>query len=344
VLLRRCDSEIRRLSMSRGKIGIFLPGRYGDMMQAMSVLKYKDVLWPDKDIVWFCGNTPFREVLNYNDAISEIRHWPEGWKLPERCVDENRKLKPGEPLWADMNQLRDANSHLDQSRKHEFEFTKDLEQGYFPAPWMVPSGERPGVDYPNVSRKVFGADPSWEWHPYLGFSDEEREAVKEFCSRLPHKKTVMLETDFASGVSQWDDNLTRETMAMCRQKFGRCNFIFVCAGDNSRFFDDSGVVSCSQFTVRQTALVNNYSDLFIGISSGISQAVNCWGNKPIPKLQYCGSFIMSSVSIANGPFELVVSDPARSNPPEHELRFPPNPMHRKAYKTKLSSILSSIGG
>ena len=328
--------------MSRGKIGIFLPGRNGDIMQAMSVLKYKDVLWPDKDVVWFCGNTPFREVLNHNDAISEIRHWPEGYRLPERCEEENRKLKPGEPAWADFSRLKDASYHLNQSLKHEFESTKDLEQGYFPGTWMMPPAERPGVDYPNVSRRVFGVDPSWEWHPYLGFSNEEREAVKEFCSKLPHKKTVMLETDFASGVSQWDDNLTRETMAICRQKLGKCNFVFVCAPDNSRFFDDSGVVSCSQFTVRQTALVNNYSDLFVGISSGISQAINCWGNKPTPKLQYCGSFIMSSVSLANGPIELVVADPPGTNPKEHERKYPPRLNHREEFKARLANLLDRI--
>lgn len=325
------------------KVGIFLPGLHGDMMQAMSVLKYKDIIWPGRDIVWFCGNTKYRDVLKYNDAISEIRYWPEGYKLPERCIQENlTAASKGEPLWADFSVLMGPNNHLDQNRKHDFESTKDLEFGYFPAPWHMHASLRPGVDYPNVSRKVFGADPSWEWHPYLCFIDEEREVVQEFCSKLPHSKTIMLETDFHSGVSPWDDNLTRETMAICRQKLGKCNFIFACAPDNSRFFDDAGVVSCSQFTVRQTALVNNYSDLFIGVSSGVSQAVNCWGNKPTPKLQYCGSFIMSSFSIRNGPFELVVKDPKGQNPPDHERRFPPAADHRQEYKNRLASILDKL--
>lgn len=330
--------------MAKGKIGIFLPGLHGDMMQAMSVLKYKDALWPNKDVVWFCGNMATRlDVLKYNDAISEIRHWPEGYKLPERCYVENlTAASKGEPPWADFSVLMDSNNHLDQEKKHMFESTKDLELGYFPGTWMMHASRRPGVDYPNVSRMVYGADSSWEWHPYLGFIDEEREAVREFCSRLPHKKTIMLETDFTSGVSPWDDDLTRDTMAICRQKLGRCNFIFACAPDNSRFFDDVGVVSCSQFTVRQTALVNNYSDFFIGISSGISQAVNCWYNNPTPKIQYCGSFIMSSVSIANGPFELVVKDPPGSNPPDHEVRFPPSVNHRQTFKTKLASMLEKL--
>ena len=44
------------------KIGIFLPGLNGDIMQAMSVLKYKDVLWPGKEI-----------VSEFFEKISEIR-------------------------------------------------------------------------------------------------------------------------------------------------------------------------------------------------------------------------------------------------------------------------------
>src|SRR5208282_619001 len=216
-----------------GKVGIFLPGLNGDVASAMSVLMYKDVLWPGKDVVWFCSR--YTEVLKHNDAISEIRPWPEGWKLPERCVLENARIARGESkdlLWADLSVLMDANNHLRQDLKHQFEMTKDLDLGYFPTPWMMSLAQRHGIDYPNISRKVFGADPSWPWHPYLGFTDEEREAVKEFCSRLPHPKTVMLETDFTSGKSQWDDELTRETMTICRNRFGPTNFIFCCAGDN----------------------------------------------------------------------------------------------------------------
>jgi hypothetical protein len=329
--------------MPKGKIGIFLPGRNGDMMQATSVLKYKDILWPEKEIVWFCGNTPFRDILSHNDAINEIRHWPEGWKEPELCKTQGPiAIAKGEPGWADFSVLKNSDNRLDQERKHDFESTQDLDEGYFPAPWMMHASLRPGVDYPNVSRKVFGADPSWEWHPYLGFSQDERNAIREFALGLPYEKTILLETNFASGKSPWDDDLTRETMAICRNKLGACNFIFACAVDISKFQDNAGVVSCAQFTVRQTALINNYSDLFIGISSGISQAVNCWGNKPTPKLQYCGSFIMSSVSIANGPFELVVKDPKGSNPPDHENRFPPRADHRQAYKERLLSVLDRM--
>jgi hypothetical protein len=326
-----------------GKIGIFLPGLNGDIMSAMSVLKYKDTLWPGKEVVWFCGER-FREVLNHNDAIAEVRHWPEGWKLPERCVLENQRIASGESKdlpWADFSILLDSENRLN-ARKHEFESTKDLDEGFFPTPWMMSLEQRHGIDYPNISRKVFRADSSWEWHPYLGFLDEEREAVRAFAATFPHPKTVMLETNFTSGKSHWDDDLTRQTMALCRQKLGKCNFIFACAGDYSRFTDDAGVLNCNNFTVRQTALVNNYADLFIGISSGISVATSCWGNKPTPKLQYCGSFIMSTYSLANGPMELVVADPPGQNPPEHERRFPPKANHRAEYISRLTSMLGNL--
>jgi hypothetical protein len=327
----------------RGKIGIFLPGLNGDIMSAMSVLKYKDVLWPDKDVIWFCGER-FREVLNHNDAIAEVRHWPEGWKLPERCVLENQRIADGlskDLPWADFSVLMNSDNRLHQDRKHQFESTKDLDEGYFPTPWMMTLAQRHGIDYPNISRKVFGADPAWEWHPYLGFTDQERESVKEFCSKFPHQKTVMMETNFTSGKSHWDDDLTREVIAMCRQKWGKCNIVFACAGDYTRFGDD-GVFNCNQFTVRQTALVNNYCDLFTGISSGISVATSCWGNKPTPKIQYCGSFIMSTVSLANGPIELVVADPPGQNPPEHELRFPPKANHREEFRSRLRALLGRL--
>jgi hypothetical protein len=297
--------------MSSGKIGIFLPGQHGDIMSAMSVLKYKDVLWPDKDIVWFCA-MPKAEVLKYGPI--EVRHWPEGWGLPERCaVDGPLAVSKGEPMWYDFSVLKTENNRLHQQLKHNFESTKDLDEGYFPAPWMLSVQARHGIDYPNISRKIFGADPSWEWHPFLSFSDEEREMAKEFCAKLPYSKTIMMETFMGSGQASWNDTMTATTIRMCRERLGSCNFIFASHTDNSKFMDDPGVVSCSHFSVRQTALVNNYADLFVGVGSGISVATSCWGNKQTPKIQYTGSFIGSTKSLANGPFELIETDPPAAN-------------------------------
>lgn len=289
------------------RVGFFCPGQWGDLGSATSVLKYKDILWPNTDIIWFCS-MPRAELLKYNDAIAEVRPWAEGWQLPERCELENAKLKPGEQKWEDWSVLKTANNRLNQKLKHNFESIKDLDEGYFPAPWQMSLEQRHGIDYPNCSRKIFGVNPSWAWHPYLCFSNEEREMVKDFCLNLPHKKTILMETFLGSGQASWNDGLTRATMTMCRNKFGPCNFIFASHMDNSRFFDDVGVVSCSHFNVRQTALVNNYSDLMVCISSGISVVTSCWGNKPVQKIQYTGSFIGSTQSHALGPFTLIESD------------------------------------
>jgi hypothetical protein len=302
--------------MSKGKIGIFCPGASGDIGLSMGVLKYKDILWPGKDIVWFCsllpekclGYTTRTDMFKFNDAISEIRHWPEGYGLPERCrVDGPLAVAAGFPMWEDFSVLKTENNRLHQEKKYDFESTKDLDEGYFSPPWLMPN--RPiGTHYADVPKIAFGADRSWEWHPYLCFSDEEREITKEFCSKLPYKKTIMLETFMCSGDVHWNDGMTRNTMRLCREKFGKCNFIFATNLDNSRFFDDGGVVSCSNFTIRQTALIHNNCDLFIGVCSGISIAVSCWGNKPVPRIEWCGSLPISMVPITNGPISTILVD------------------------------------
>lgn len=269
--------------MSSGKIGIFLPGGNGDIMTAMSVLKYKDVLWPGKQIVWFCSPVE-SDCLKF--APVEIALWEDFTKLI-------------------VNNGKDLGQYLEV--KSQFTSVKDLEKEYFPAPWMYEPNDpiRDGVHYPLISKTVFGVDPSLEWHPQLYFSDEEREKAKDFCLSLPHKKTVMLETDYRSGQSLWNDGMTKITMRMCREKLGSCNFIFSSEKDNSRFVDDHGVVSGKDFTVRQSALLNNYSDLFIGVSSGISVSTSCWNNKPTPKIQSTNTYTCSTVGIANGPIDLI---------------------------------------
>jgi len=137
----------------------------------------------------------------------------------------------------------------------------------------------------------------------------------------------MIENHFTSGNHRWNDTMTFETMRLCRKQFGTCNFIFASKLPNEQFMDN-GVVSCKQLTVRQTALMNNYSDLFVGVGSGISVATSCWGNKPTPKIQFTGSFICSTVSLANGPIEFIDYD----YKPEAE----------KEYYTKLEVMLAKI--
>lgn len=293
--------------MANQKIAIFLNGNHGDVMTAMSVLKYKDIIWKDKDIVWFCSKI-HSDVLKF--APVEVREW-------EDFTELIKNKKPDNTLRHDL--------------KSRFSSLDDIDLGYFPAPWMYDPSDpnRNGIDYPNISKRIFGIDSSWEWHPMLYFSDEEREMVKDFCLKLPYKKTIMLETDCRSNQSTWDSSMTAETMKICREKFGDCNFIFASAEkDISKFLDNHGAVSCSHFTVRQTALVNNYSDLFIGLSSGISVATSCWGNKPTPKIQYTSNFTCSTVSLANGPIELI------------EIHATPKP--KEKYYSALKKVLNTI--
>jgi hypothetical protein len=218
--------------MTNGKIGIFVSGQHGDIAMSTAILKYKDVIWPGKDVV---------------------------------CM-------------------------------------KDLEKGYFSAPWAVlPSPKFGDIHYAEIPKIIFGIDPSWEWHPYLKFSDEEREAAKEFCGNLPHAKTIMLETQLISaGNFNRSDSVIRDIMQLCRNKFGKCNFIFASKIDHSKYVDDLGVVSASHFTVRQTALVHNHCDLFIGVCSGITISCCCWDNKPVPRIETCGA-TTSTIPYTNGP-------------------------------------------
>jgi hypothetical protein len=209
---------------------------------------------------------------------------------------------------------------------------KDLDNGYFPAPWaMLPHPSLEGVNYGEIPRRVCGADPSWEWHPYLGFSNEEREMAKDFCGSLPHAKTVMLETAILSAGGHFSDEFVRKIMQQCRDKWGKCNFIFASkitqqtkVGDYSALIDDKGVVSASQFTVRQMGLVYDYCDLFLGISSGITVAVSRWGGKPVPKVVETNDITDYSF-MANGVSNPVICNDLRQQAKEE--KFMPILMH-----------------
>src|SRR3990167_5515206 len=301
----------------KGKIGIFMHGQAGDVSTATSVFKYKDLLWKDKDIVWFINN-PNSDLLKFNPYV-EIRPFAFGWGLPHRCLpdgEDNRNAKKlKQPVWQDWSILKNKNNCLNQEFKTNFELTADLEEAYFPAPYDLTVEQRHGIDYPNCSRKVFGIDPSWEWHPVLFFSDEEKKMAEDFCRALLYQRTVLMETFAGSGQSMLSDRMVKNTMSKIRERWGDTNFIFVSHkylnGDEAfpaDLFTQKGVVSASHFTVRQCSLLNNHADLMVGVSSGISCTTSCWGNKKTPKLQYCGSFICSTVSLALGDIQTIYGD------------------------------------
>jgi hypothetical protein len=280
--------------MSNNLIGIFVHGQHGDISLCTSVLKYKDILWPGKKIVWFLNLAPekatYLDMLKFNDAISEVRQWPE----------------------IDFKELKDPNGQLILNKRADFDQMKDLDNGYFPAPWaMLPNTNKvfEQINYANIPRMVFGVDPSWEWRPYLGFSKEEYEMAKDFCSKLPHSKTIFIESQLRSaGNFNLPDEAIEGVKAACRAKWGACNFIFASKIDHTKYVDDIGVVSIGDlFTVRQAALVHDHCDLMVGVCSGITQACSSWGRKPVPRVELCGSTIVSSV-VANGPVNSIICD------------------------------------
>lgn len=272
------------------KIGIFCHGQVGDLATAMSVLKYRNELWPGKQIIWF-ANWPNADLLRYA-PINEVRMWPwAGNGLPEGCPDYY-------PL------LCTADNRLNMEKKCEYPGTFDLTDGYFPAPHMMTPQQRHGIDYPNCSRKVFGVAADKEWHPYLSWSSEEENHPVIGNG----KKNVMLETFCGSGQSKWDDLMTVKTIEMCRMKWGSCNFIFASHKNTEQFRHFEGFFSLENLTPRQAALVINACDLFVGISSGMSVVTSAWGLKPVPKIQYCGSYTCSTVALSTGEINLITSD------------------------------------
>ena len=286
-------------------------------MTAMSVFKYRDQIWPDKDIVWFCEER-HSDALKFS-SVSEIRPYLDEYNNTLRACSG---IGPGK-------------NRLDLEKAKHFPATADLEVGYFPLPWMLNSpSEREGICYPQISQRIFGVDLSLPWRPCLSFSDDEKVMVTKMMSALPHKKTVMFENS-PCAYSAWNDDLTRMVMSMTRERWGPANFFFASGGhrsgnDMARFFDDPGCISGADLTARQIALVNDHCDLFVGVAGALTFATSCWGAKPTPKLIYTGSEIFGARGIANGRIEIVAMEKHKHNKQVAENDF----------RSKLTALLS----
>lgn len=323
-LLAEINSTLHRLPERyyAGSIGIFLPANNGDIISAMSVLAYTDMLWPGKRVIWFC-NYPAADAFRYSDAVYEVRPYP--WEGKE--VDFN------------TNGMRlQHNNRLNLVKAKEFEITADLQDGYFPAPWMFEPSQRPAIEYPLISKQVFGLGGHWAWHPYLCWSDQEREIASTWLKKnTPYFKElekydhgwngtyIMMETVCHSNQSAWNDNLTRITMQECQKAVGACGFIFAAESDIARFSDElthkhSFMISVRDvFTIRQTVLLLKYCSLLVGISSGISVASCARGLDMVSgfkrhTVQYCGSRICSTAAMATGPIEVIECEKYTSGP------------------------------
>lgn len=287
-----------------GEVGVFLFGQMGDLMTAMSVLKYRREIFGDKNIIWY-ANSPNADCLRYA-PITEVRPWP--WA--------GNGLPVGTPDYWPL--LCNSKNKLDLDKAAAFADTKTLAEGYFPAPYMVKPVDRHNIDYPNVSRKIFGVPDDYNWRPYLSFSDEECDKALLFATMLPGNKNVFFETFAGSGQSLLDEEMVLRTMQICREKWGECNFIFASHKFLKKqeqfpigFFNSPNVFNCAHFTPRQCALVAEFCDIMISVSSGITVAASAWGIKHPPIIQFCGSFICSTKSLAHNQFELITCDGKR---------------------------------
>jgi hypothetical protein len=282
-------------------IGIFAPGQAGDCGVCTSVLKYKDELWPGKDIVWF-ANYPVADILRYA-PINEVRPW----------LWAGNGLPLGTPDYWPL--LTTPNKRLNQGLKLNFGGVADVLEGYFPTPYMTEPINRHNVEYSNVSKRVFGVPDDWTWHPYLSFSEEERSNAKQFVNHLPPGKKIFFETFAGSGQSRLDEDMVRRSMDMCREKWPGCIFIFAShkfLKANEDFpewlVSELDFYCARKFTVRQCALIAEQCDLMISVSSGVTVASNAWGIRTPKTIQFCGSKICSTSAISNGLFELITAD------------------------------------
>src|SRR5436190_6315741 len=238
-------------------VAIFLAGQQGDIMEASSVLKYRDELWGDHKLVWYLEDRN-RDLLKHQDI--ELRTFPRGFGYPEMVVEENKKLLAAgkEPVWEDWQPLVDENNHMNLELKHLYPSLADIDYGYFPAPHQINVTKRHGIEYSNCSKMVFGLPLEAEWHPVLEFDEEDYDVVEAFFKRIGLGRNILIETFGGSGQSLLDEEMITTAMNLCTEHWGKCNFIFGShkfLRNNEKFpvglFEQEWVYPAADFTVRQ---------------------------------------------------------------------------------------------
>lgn len=311
------------------KIAIALHGQCGDLMTAMSVLRYRDELWgKDCQITWFAAKENF-DLLKFQNV--EVKEFPRGFGYPEMVVEENRKLveQGEEPKWANWLPLVNEFNTMNKELQNNYPELSEFDEIFFPAPHQVLHRHRVDVPYTDVSKRVFRVPDNYEWHPTIIVSKEEEEEMTRWFppynairskinpDELVRKPAIAIESFCGSGQSIMNEEMIKYCMRICRDIFGECYFIFVShkyLNGNETFPDwlkkDEDVYFASHFTVRQCAYIVNCCKLLISVSSGISVASSCWQYKEHanPIVQFCGSEICSTKGIATGRFELVTAD------------------------------------
>ncbi len=323
--------------MSR-KIAIACAGQIGDICTALSVLHYKDELWgADAEITWLADER-YYDIFKFNPYLI-VKQFPHGWQISEQDKSTiyaeriGKDRAEGKIEWEDLSLVMTADNRLNQEMKYRFNSVQEFSECYFPAPHSMTVEQRHGINYPNVSKKVFGVPMDAPWHPCLFWSDQERTDINEFMKALPVGKNILVESYCGSGQSLITHEMIVETLAICTKMWGDCNFIFVShkyLNGNEEFslFNWYSYVNASKFTVRQCALLGNYADLLISVSSGVTCALSAQGIKPFPILQYCGSAVCGTKEIANGEMVQIFSDGKESVESEKE------------YYSELSNLLN----
>jgi len=285
------------------KVGIYAPWASGDMILATMVLKYKELFWPNSQIVWFIRpkapsdhHTASGDIVAHNPFIDEVRMSEEDFTKVIKLRVGHRTNEHGHPLIVPKHLAGQMTSV-----KAELGSFRDLDLCYFPAPWAC--CDKLSEPYlQTTSRYVFDYPESP--HPCLYFSKDEDEKASIFMASLPFKYNIMMETKCGSNQSAWDQNTTKDVMATCRVVLGDCNFIFASNGVDVP--QDRGVVNCSEFTIRQCVPVYNRCHLFLGTASAISMATCGWSSNPtVKRIDYTNSPFIASKPIAMGETLLV---------------------------------------
>jgi len=288
------------------KVGIYAPWASGDTIISSSVLKYKDIIWKDCYLVWFYvpSENPYamqlhrtdKDMMFNNPWISELRPSMDDPLSIINLRIGGRQRSFGPP-WMQLSVDKTQAGLLSPEKTH-FESVKDLDLCFFPAPWA--NCDHLDVHFSLISNFVFNFPANLEIHPCLFFTPEEDQKAEQFIKNLPFKYSIMMETKYFSGQSNWDDQTTETVINTCRSRLGDCNFIFA-SPNTHHLFSGKGVVDCSQFTIRQCIPIFNRCNLFLGVSSGISQAICSWTANPLVKrIELINTLTISTSPIARG--------------------------------------------
>lgn len=286
------------------KVGIYAPWANGDMIMSTPFLKYREELWPGANIIWFvlppenahaAGlHRASPDIVAHNPYIDEVRA---SMSSPGEMVKArvgHRTNEHGHPLSVGIDE---AGRIKDDSRV--LPELSDLDLCYFPAP--THNCDKLGTPFTLITKFVFKYPEGAVIHPCLFFTKEEDGKAESFVGALPHKYTIMLETEYGSGQSHWNDDLTRDCMRVARSTLGFCNFVFASPKSCEKFRDDAGVVDCSGFSIRQCIPIFNRCNLFIGVGSGISHAVGSWTASPVRRIDCTNGTALSTSYTSIGP-------------------------------------------